>query len=49
MRLVAAVLQVAGLVALAVAGWMLTPWLGVAVGGFAAFAIGVALEPRRSS
>ena len=49
MRLVAAALQVAGLAAVATAGWMLSPWVGVGIGGVALFVVGVVVEPRRGS
>lgn len=44
MKLLAAALEVAGLVAVAVGCWMLAPWLGVIVGGLLAIAAGMAVH-----
>ena len=45
--MIASVLQVLGLVVLAVGCWMLAPWFGVIVAGVSLVALGVALELDR--
>lgn len=44
MQIIAALLQIAGSVALAVAGWMVAPALGLAVAGVALVVFGLAVE-----
>jgi len=43
-QILAALLQIAGAVALAVAGWMVAPALGLAVAGVALVVFGLAVE-----
>lgn len=45
--MIASLLQLAGLVLVTVAAFMVTPLVGVVVAGVALFGIGLALEPPR--
>lgn len=44
---VSALLEIAGLLAIAAGLWMLAPWLGVTVGGVGLAAYGIALDPPK--
>lgn len=44
MRKLGSLLQLVGLVAVAVGGFLLVPWLGVVAGGVGVFAVGYQLE-----
>ena len=44
MQILAAVLQIAGAIAIAIAGWLIAPALGIALAGIALVVFGLAVE-----
>ena len=44
MQILAAVLQIAGATAIAIAGWLVAPALGIALAGIALVVFGLAVE-----
>jgi hypothetical protein len=43
-QILAAVLQIAGAIAIAIAGWLIAPALGIALAGIALVVFGLAVE-----